>query len=217
MNTETTVVNTIVDMSSEPIISLNLPRDSESWIGVREFVQHSVDYFYSFINDDFDLDVMILCKFFCYVSFKMILKEESNSSHDFHRRLTSIYGNDGVDIMMDKIEYLSFTKPEADFVDDVVETLFDELTFFEQPPQNEDDEDFMTYNPVNLNIKSMFLLGRIIHKCRMKITNFGRSSYPYLRQFLAYTSDEKAIRQYFRMSEVYTFQEKMNDYLTSEW
>jgi hypothetical protein len=210
---------TNLDLTSknQDIPTLNLPRDTEAWLGVHKFVQHSIDYFYSLINDDFDLDVMILCKFFCYISFKMILKEESNSSHDFHRRIQSIYGTDGVDIMMDKIEYLSFTKPEADFVDDVVETLFDELTFFAQPPQSEDDDDFMNYNPVDLNIKSVFLLGNIIHKCRMKISNFGRLSYPYLRQFLVHTTNERAIREYFRMTEVHTFQEKMNDYLTSEW
>ena len=215
----TSLENKIIEHTnpSSDIAMLNLPRDSEAWIGVRNFVQHSIDYFYSLINDDFDLDVMILCKFFCYISFKMILKEESNSSDEFHRRISLIYGTDGVDIMMDKIEYLSFTKPEADFVEDVVKTLFDELTFFDQPPQSEDDDDFMSYNPRDLNIKSIFLLGRVIHKCRMKISSFTRTSYPYLRQFLVHTTSEKAIREYFRMSEVHTFQEKMNDYLTNVW
>ena len=212
------VANVIsTDVSGGAILPMNLPRDSESWIGVRNFIQSAIDYFYAQITDDCELEAMILCKFYCYLSFRMILKEESNSPADFHRRLAQIYGNDGVDIMMDRIEYLSFTKPEADFVNDVATTLFDELTFFDQPPQSENEEDFLTYNPMDLGIKSIFLLSRIIHKCRMKIPNFGRSSYPYLRAFLAHTTDERAIREYFKMNDVHTFQERMDDYLNNDW
>lgn len=205
------------DVSGDAILPMNLPRDSESWIGVRNFIQSAIDYFYTQITDDCELEAMILCKFYCYLSFRMILKEESNSPADFRRRLDEIYGNDGVDIMMDRIEYLSFTKPEADFVNDVVNTLFNELTFFDQPPQSEDEDDFLTYNPMDLGIKSIFLLSRVIYKCRMKIHNFGRSSYPYLRAFLAHTADERAIREYFKMNDVHTFQERMDDYLNNDW
>lgn len=212
-----TMTEISTDVSGSAILPMNLPRDSEAWIGVRNLIQSAIDYFYAQITDDCELESMILCKFYCYLSFRMILKEESNSPADFHRRLTQIYGNDGVDVVMDKIEYLSFTKPESDFVNDVVNTLFDELTFFDQPPQSENEDDFLTYNPMDLGIKSIFLLSRIIHKCRMKIPNFGRSSYPYLRGFLAHTTDERTIREYFKMNDVHTFQERMDDYLNNDW
>jgi hypothetical protein len=200
----------------------NIPRDTTMWIAIRDYCQNAADYYYSRIDnytdsfqaptEEFKLSKHILCKFYSYVLFRMISVEENYKGDLFNSRLSKIYGEEGISEYLTNVEYLRFTHPETLFIDALVKNLFNELNSYETPPIGENEEDFISYNPINLNRRAVSLLSRVIYNTLVVSPCTSKTDYPYLRYFLKNSTTPINVVCEFRMMEVIFHLDMMDDY-----